>query len=340
VSGRREAWVRAIWRGEHPVARVAGTALLPAAAMYGAAVALRNRLYDKDWLTSARVPARVIGVGNLSVGGSGKTPTVLWLAEALQARGRRVAIVARGYGKRRRGVVVVGEAGMALVTAAEGGDEAVMLAGRFSGPVLTAERRADAARRACERYGVDTIVLDDGFQHRALARDADLVVLTEDPHRARLLPAGPLREGAAALRRARAVLLMEGVAPSLPASVPAFRARTVPVAVVRDGVAEDVRMLRGRQVLAVAGIARPERFFALLATLGAEVRHALAFADHHVYTAADGMQIAAGAGDATVVTTEKDAVKLTQLPGLPPLAVLRIEVRVEDGARLLEVLEA
>ncbi len=123
----------------------------------------------------------MIAVGNLTVGGTGKTPTALWLAEALVARGRRVAIVARGYGKRQPGVVVVSRGDGPLVTAADGGDEAVMLARRFAGPIVTGERRADAARVAIERFGVDTIVLDDGVQHRALARDADLVLLPDAP---------------------------------------------------------------------------------------------------------------------------------------------------------------
>jgi tetraacyldisaccharide 4'-kinase len=150
--------------------------LVPASAAYGAAVWARNALYDAGWLGATRVGARVVSVGNLTVGGTGKSAAALWLAEALARRGRRVGIVARGYRKRRPGVVVVGVDGAPLVSAEDGGDEAVMLARRFHGPVLTGERRTDAAAEACARFGVDTIVLDDGFQHRALARDADLVL--------------------------------------------------------------------------------------------------------------------------------------------------------------------
>src|SRR5213078_591290 len=143
-------------------------ALAPAALAYGAVAALRNRLYDAGWLDAARVPAHVVSVGNLAVGGTGKTPTALWLAERLAARGLRTGIVARGYRKRRRGVVIVGEDGRPLVDPEEGGDEAVLLARRFAGPVVTGERRAEAAAVACARFALDALVLDDGFQHRAL----------------------------------------------------------------------------------------------------------------------------------------------------------------------------
>ena len=122
-----------------------------------------------------KVPsARVVSVGNLTVGGSGKTPLVLWLAERLAASGRRVAIVARGYRKERPGVVIVGRSGTPLVSVREGGDEAVLLARRFAGPVVVGEDRVAAARVAAGECGAELLVLDDGFQHRRLARDLDV----------------------------------------------------------------------------------------------------------------------------------------------------------------------
>jgi tetraacyldisaccharide 4'-kinase len=193
---------------------------------------VRNRLYDAGLLATRRVPARVISVGNLTVGGTGKTPTTLWLAERLHARGARVGIVARGYRKERPGVVVVGEAGRPLVAAREGGDEAVLLARRFAGPVVTGERRADAAALACARFGLDTIVLDDGFQHRALARDADLVLLAGDEATQWPLPAGPLREWASGLARADAFLAVDARTAET-AGRPLFHAHLRPTALVR-----------------------------------------------------------------------------------------------------------
>src|SRR5262245_47424339 len=223
--------VERAWRPRTVPEHALRAALLPASVVYGAAVRVRNALYDAGWLGSERVPARVLSVGNLTVGGNGKTPAALWLAHALMRRGRRVAIIARGYGKRRPGVVGVGTEGVPLVSPSDGGDEAVMLSRRFPGPVLTGERRVETAREACAGFGVDTIVLDDGFQHRRLARDADLVLLADDPAARHLLPAGTGREPPVALRRARAALGVGGgepAWPALPPGLPRFDGRLRP----------------------------------------------------------------------------------------------------------------
>jgi tetraacyldisaccharide 4'-kinase len=349
--------VEAAWAADSPGRRLLVGLLGPAAAAYGAAVRLRNTLYDRGLLSTERVAATVLSVGNLTVGGSGKTPTVLWLAQVLAHRGRRVGVIARGYRKRRRGVVVVGAHGHALVAPEEGGDEAVLLAMRLGMPVVTGERRAAAARLACARFGCDTLVLDDGFQHRALGRDADLVVVSASGLPARLLPAGPLREPARALARARAVLVLgddEGTAPStlgpgIPdAAVPTsavFQGRVVPSATVRlvGGalVAEDLDRLPRDRVVAVAGVARPERFWRLLERLGVQPAARLAFPDHHPYGAADGARIvAATAGTRSVITTEKDLVKLARLPQADAMRLhgVRIGVAVADGERLVDLL--
>jgi tetraacyldisaccharide 4'-kinase len=340
VSPHLEAVARRAWAPRTPAEHARRSALVPAALAYGAASALRNRLYDRGWLATHRVGARVVSVGNLSVGGTGKTPAALWVAEGLAARGRRVGIVARGYRKLRRGVVVVGEGGRPAVTAAEGGDEAVMLARRFRGPVVTGERRAEAAAFACARFALDTIVLDDGFQHRALGRDVDLV-LVGDEVAAWPLPAGPLREGRGALGRAHALLVVDGTPPPM-GDLPCFRGRLEPRAAVHvEGEAwreAPLATLAGREVLAVAGMARPERLAASLAALGARVRRLLAFPDHHRYEAADAAAIAAAAGGVPIVTTEKDLVKLERLAGLPALSALRMTLEVERAAALLDLL--
>jgi tetraacyldisaccharide 4'-kinase len=302
-------------------------------------VSLRNRLYDAGWLPATHVPARVVSVGNITVGGTGKTPATLWAAERLVARGRRVGIVARGYRKRRRGVVVVGEGGRPLVGPDEGGDEAVMLARRFAGPVVTGERRAEAAALACERFRLDTVVLDDGFQHRALARDLDLVLLADEPS-PWPLPAGRLREPTAALARARALLVVDGPPPpARPPGVPVFHGRlraTALVAADDDGTwrEEPLATLVGRRVVAVAGVARPERFLRTLAEAGAVVGRFLRFPDHHAYDADDAARIAAAAGDGLLVTTEKDLVKL---PGFRGRA-LRVALEVDEAERLGDLL--
>jgi tetraacyldisaccharide 4'-kinase len=331
----RAAWHA--WTAHTPGGRTLRAALVPVALAYGAVATLRNRLYDAHWLDAARVPARVVSVGSLALGGSGKTPAALWLAERLVARGLRTAIVARGYGKHPRGVVIVGEAGRPLVDPAEGGDEAVMLARRFPGPVVTGERRAEAAAAACARFALDAIVLDDGFQHRALARDADLVLVSGETAGAWPLPAGPLREPVGALARARALLALDG-APAMPPGVRLFRGRLAATGLV-DGRwrEEPLAALRGERVTAVAGVARPERFLATLAAAGATVERVLRFPDHHAYQAADASRIAAAARGGLVVTTEKDLVKLAAMP-LPALRAVRVSLEVEDGDRLVELL--
>jgi tetraacyldisaccharide 4'-kinase len=339
--------VERAWRPRTVSEQALRAVLLPASVAYGAAVRVRNALYDAGWLASEHVPARVVSVGNLTVGGTGKTPAALWLADALVRRGRRVAIVARGYGKRRPGVVVVGAAGVPLVSPADGGDEAVMLARRFPGPVLTGERRVEAARAACVRFGVDTIVLDDGFQHRQLARDADLVLLAEDPAARHLLPAGTGREPPGGLRRARAALVVgdgEEAWPALPPALPCFRGRLRPERLLHasgdvwtDGALE---VLAGRRVVAIAGVARPERFVATLERCGAQVVERIFRPDHHAYDAADAAAIVKAAKLAWPVTTEKDLVKLAGRPGLDVLCALRVTLEVERGDELVTLLEA
>lgn len=342
MTGGLAAAVERAWSAGDARSRALRAALSPASAVYGLAVAVRNAAYARGWLPIARVPALVVSVGNLTVGGTGKTPAALWLAERLAARGRRVAIVGRGYGKARPGIVVVGTGTGPLVAPEEGGDEAVMLARRFPGVVVTGERRAAAAAEAC-RLGCDAIVLDDGFQHRALHRDADLVLLGGDEAAARLLPAGPLREPLRALRRARAVLRVDGAVPvPVPPGVPAFRARVEASALVRatpaGWVEEPLASIAGTPVVAVAGVARPERFLATLAARGAEITGVLRFPDHHRYAPADVAAVAAAARTGAVVTTEKDLVKLERHAGSIAVRALRVRLEVDDGDGLLACL--
>jgi tetraacyldisaccharide 4'-kinase len=328
-----------VWTRRTPGGRLASGLLAPASWGYGAVVAARNRRYDGGGGLVERVPARVVSVGNLTVGGSGKTPFTLWLAQRLAARGRRVAIVARGYRKRRPGVVVVGRDGTPLVSARDGGDEAVLLARRFAGPVVVGEDRVAAAREACATFGAELIVLDDGFQHRRLGRDLDIVLLASDPSRERLLPAGPLREPASALARAGAIVTMDAADVAIgPPGRPRFRARTTATALVevRDGqwCERDPGAIAGRDVLALAGIARPERFAASLRSLGARVRHAEYLDDHHAYDAGDLARVAAWATRGLVVTTEKDLVKLGELTRDPPVLALRVAACAEPAGEL------
>ena len=164
-----------IWQRHGFWGRVGWLTLAPLSLGFSALVRGRNLLYDRHWLPSKRPPLQVISVGNLTVGGTGKTPLVLWLAQALQNRGHRVGILSRGYGGKNPKVTVVGTTGQALATPAEVGDEPVMLARAFAGVVIAGRDRVAAAWLACERFGLDVVILDDGFQHRRLERDVDLL---------------------------------------------------------------------------------------------------------------------------------------------------------------------
>jgi tetraacyldisaccharide 4'-kinase len=327
---------------------------LPALA-FGAVAGLRGLLYGWGLLPARRVSAPVVCVGNLSAGGTGKTPFVLWICEQLQALGLRPAIVSRGYGA-------------AALERAEGdapaggprGDEARLFARALPDvPHVTDADRVRGARAAVAA-GADAIVLDDGFQHRRLARDLDLVLVDatrpwglawpEDVERAprALLPRGLLRESPAALGRAHAVVLTrcDQVAPErverLRAEVQELAPGT-PVALARHaprrlldggGGSHPLERLAGREVDAVSGIGRPEAFERTLVDLGARVREHRSFPDHHAYRASDLAGL--GSGGVPVLTTTKDLVKLEAL--LPQVLAVDVAFELLEGAPPLAAL--
>lgn len=318
--------------------------LRPLSAAYGAAVAARNHLYDRGFLKAKRLPCPVISVGNITAGGTGKTPTVILLAELLKAAGRRPAVLSRGYGGSARGQVnVVSDGARTLLSWTEAGDEPVLIARRTEAvPVLVGPRRAPLGYAALDRFGADCLILDDGFQHRSLARDMDIVLVeaARPFGNGRLLPAGPLREPPAALARADLVVAVgKGEPPpEYFAGRRLLRAARRPLDLTEavTGRTLPLSSLAGKRVLAFAGIGSPGPFFRGLSELGAELVCGLAFADHHPYCRADLQALSAKAGEKAaelIVTTEKDWIRLEGLPDLPAgLAVLRIamEVRPED----------
>jgi tetraacyldisaccharide 4'-kinase len=355
VSDRSlEKMVESAWYGRGAEATVLRTLLRPCSALFGIAVAVRARLYASGVLATHRVATPVVSVGSLRVGGAGKTPFVLWLAGRLVEAGLRPAIVTRGYGGEL-------EAGATLlVTAASAkdpdtlrlaGDEAVLLALRSGLAVAVGRDRRAACELAEASARPDVLLLDDGFQHRALARDLDIVLVAGGESSESLLPAGPLREKTSALARAGIVVVTgEGAWSASPGrSRPAIsgrpahrvvsRSRTWPslvVSSVADTTGTSPALLAARRVVAVAAIARPQRFLADLERCGAHVTESLLFGDHHVFGPADWRSILAAAeGAELVVTTEKDLVKLARFGAEPRLRALRIEVAVEDEDALL-----
>ena len=286
-------------------------ALTPLALAFGAVAAARRALYRLGVLASARVDVPVIVVGNLAVGGTGKTPLVRALARALRTRGFHPGIVSRGYGRHGTGVMEVERDGDAAVA----GDEPLLLAADGTPVVVGADRVAAARQLVALHPQVDVILSDDGLQHYALGRDIEIVAVDRIRGfgNAQLLPAGPLREP---LRRARGADALvwtgtdAGTAAARPAAlagVPSFAFRLVaqPLVPLRPGTpVPALRDLPAGTVHAVAGIASPERFFDLLRLQGVDpVPHA--FADHHRFVAADF----AWPGARVVLMTEKDAVK-------------------------------
>jgi tetraacyldisaccharide 4'-kinase len=321
--------------------------LAPLSALYGRAARLRADWYASGRLSSRALPRPSISVGNLTFGGTGKTPFVEFLARRFRFEGWRPAVLSRGYGRATRGVVVVSTGGGPLVPPDQGGDEPVALARSTSGVlVVVGERRAEAARRAAD-LGADLFLLDDGFQHLAVRRDVNLLLLdARDPFGGgKLAPAGRLREPIAAVGRADAVIFtrVDRGAPGADARAllarlapraPVFHARIRPTG-LRDehGAPIDVEALSPRRLLAVCGIANPAEFGATLAELGVAPEERLDFRDHQRYGPRQLARLRSAAdrtGASLIVTTEKDAVKLAGRAPLPVVTV-RLGVEVEES---------
>jgi tetraacyldisaccharide 4'-kinase len=312
------------WNGSDIRARLTRAALAPVGWAYGATVA-----YKAANAKPFRSPAKVICVGNLTVGGTGKTPIVIAIARTLMERQQKVRILTRGYGGRIRGPAVVHPQ---VDLASDTGDEALVLAA--AAPVIVSRDRADGAKLA-QRKGVDVIVMDDGHQNFSLAKDLSLLVIDAEQGfgNGRLLPAGPLREPVAqGLARADAAVVVGEAEFDLPSfAKPVLRARLVPV---------DVLGLQARRVIAFAGIGRPEKFFATLHKLGADIAQAHAFPDHHVYSAPELARLrnASHTANALLVTTEKDFVRLPPAQRLD-IRYLPVRAAFEDLRALAALLD-
>ncbi|WP_165227998.1 tetraacyldisaccharide 4'-kinase [Aquisphaera insulae] len=334
-------WFLRLVRGEihNPAAAVARLGLGAVAVGYGAAVRARNLAYDRGWKPASRARVPVISVGNLTLGGTGKTPMVEWLARRYRREGWRVALISRGYGH-------------------EGGinDEGLVLEENLNDvPHLQDPDRVKLAEIAVEELEAELILLDDGFQHRRLARDVDLVMLDAlDPFGLdRLFPRGLLREPVSSLRRASAVILsradtidaaaveairrrVERAAPG----IPFIRTRHAPIDLLdAEGPAGPIGDLAGKHVLAFCGIGNPMGFRRTLEPL-CELGDLEVFPDHHPYGAGDVAELTEWArrgGADLVLTTQKDFVKLrTSTLGAVPLRALRIGLEITEGLESLE----
>lgn len=336
-----------------------GPGLAPLGLLFGAAVRARNALYGRGILRSHEVGAPVISVGNITTGGTGKTPLVEWVARAASAGGRRVCILTRGYGRAdERSRVLVSDGERVLADAREGGDEPRLLAEALTGvaAVLSDPDRVAAARWALENLRSDLFILDDGFQHRRIARDLDLVTVdASNPWGGgRLLPAGRLREPPSELARADCVILTRSeLAPeieSLRREVSRFnngrpvltsRSRTKRLRPLDSKGAESGVANAPSSLAAFCAIGNPTAFFEHLRRDGHTLVHERAFRDHHEYSQADLDAVSLEAkrlGASALVTTAKDAVKLRSLHFTVPCFVLEIELTFDEEGKLTAML--
>jgi tetraacyldisaccharide 4'-kinase len=315
------------------------TALVPAAWAFAAAAALRRRLFRHGLRESARLPVPVVVVGNLVAGGAGKTPTVIAVAELLRARGYVPGIVSRGYGRSVARIVAVDPG----APAARVGDEPLLLQRRTGAPVMVGADRVGAGHALLHAHPeVDIVVSDDGLQHLALERDVEIIVFDErGAGNGRLLPAGPLRERVPARLGAHQLVLYNAAAPTT--ALPGFMVRRALAGALAladwwagaPPTLAALEDLRGREVLAVAGLARPERFFAMLREQGLSIVER-AVGDHD-----DFARLPWPISASDVIVTEKDAVKL---PASRPIGsrvwVARLDFAPEAafGAALLALL--
>ncbi|HEV2018050.1 MAG TPA: tetraacyldisaccharide 4'-kinase [Gemmatimonadaceae bacterium] len=319
--------VETVWAGRGRRARTLRVLLSPIEMAYRGAVAMRGWMYDSGLFPAEDFSVAVVSVGNLSVGGTGKTPVAAWIARTLTEKGIKPAIVLRGYG----------------------GDETLVhqrLNARV--PVIVASDRPRGIRQAIAQ-GAEVVILDDAFQHRRAARDADVLLVDADSWSGstRLLPAGPWREPLRSAKRASLVIITRKTADK--ETVEATRravaaaAPQVPIAIVHltpgdlrstaTGQTLPLHALRGADLTAIAAIARPESFFRQLTELGAVVRpHS--FADHHVFTRSEARYLAAQASSSDfVVCTLKDAVKLESIwpAEVGALWYVSQRLKIEDG---------
>jgi tetraacyldisaccharide 4'-kinase len=321
--------------------------------VYQLAARLRAHLYDKDVLKQKSLPCKVLSIGNITVGGTGKTPMVQYVADLLQRFGLKVAVISRGYGGSAQGSGgIVSDGTTTWMGTQASGDEPQLLASRLKGiPLLVGRDRYQAGKLAISRFGASVLVLDDGFQHLALKRDLNLLLLdsTRPFGNGHCIPRGPLREPVAQIKRASALVLtrwaedshwnaqgsiLETYAPGRPIFRCMHMAERLFVAGQEKPIA--LATLEGKRLFAFSGIARNESFRETVSGLGGDIVGFLEFSDHHQYAHHDIKSIWKRATDGrvdSIITTEKDLVNLgTDIPSTPRLLVLGIGISFGEDA--------
>ncbi|HEY2989788.1 MAG TPA: tetraacyldisaccharide 4'-kinase [Candidatus Binatia bacterium] len=348
-------WARKIWDGSGIFFYALRFLLAPFSFLYGMAVRIRNLLYSVGWRQVQSLPRTVVSVGNLTVGGTGKTPTAIWLAVELKKAGYRVAILSRGYKRAEKQFVVVEPVSEPASVFADNenflaaGDEPLMMAHLFGQKVGVGKDRYEVGERILRDDDVDVFILDDGFQHRQLCRDIDLLLLGADWN-GRLLPAGPFREPRSAAKRASHCLVTGSrdrwqplLSRRAPATVffGALEPRVLLTLESGNWKEYPLTLLDRSKILAVTAIADPAPFYRMIHDWDGEIVDTVRFPDHHVYSARDWQRINRAAHSADfILTTEKDIIKLARFPfAKEKLLALRVGMTVEDGAALVGAVE-
>ena len=330
--------------------------LFSASILYSGIIRLRNLFYQTGLFKVRKLGCRVISVGNITVGGTGKTPMVIMLANLLKEKGYRPAILSRGYrGKKKRRVNVVSDGKYILSGPDEAGDEPVLIAKFVKNiPVITGKDRYLTGKYAIKHFGADVLILDDAFQHRSLFRDIDIVLLDNQKPFGNgfVIPRGELREPASALRRAD-IIVLTGTGETVISGkwsgargewsgTHIFEACRKPRALLKGeaGDTYPLEHLHGKKILAFAGIAGPDSFKKTIAFAGGEVIAFISFPDHHVYTQDDVIKIQKAALQSSaqiILTTEKDGIKLIDFPDfLRDIYLLRIEMEISPSQEKFE----
>ncbi len=342
--GERSSW---------PAASSLRSILWPVSLLYGAVARLNRCLYDTQWRKRRRLPCRVVSVGNLTVGGTGKTPVVMWLAQQGTAAGLKMGVLSRGYRRQSRTpLVLVSDGQEVLAGPAEAGDEPYLIATRCPGTIVAvgADRYA-LGQWVLDRFPIDCFLLDDGFQHLALARDEDLLIVDAGRPEAldAILPAGDLREPLTAASRATCCLLTRVdqahdistlrhrlEAAGLQTGAPILTRFTMQTC--RDlatGVSQTLTELAHERVLVFSGIGHPASFKRGLTERGVTIVDHVIFADHHSYTEADLQRLRRRAEEAQAIrllTTEKDAVKVQSfVTSADRISAVALELDVLEG---------
>jgi tetraacyldisaccharide 4'-kinase len=350
-------WQR-IWDDDEAISRYrpARTIAYALSLPYCLIINFRNWLYDQKILPAVKLPCPVISVGNITVGGTGKTPCVIMLAKMLQKNGFQPAVLSRGYGgKSRKQVNIAADGQKILLESKTSGDEALLIAQSLEGvPVITGSQRIVTGRDAINQFGANVLICDDAFQHRKIFRDIDLVLLDSQnqPGNDHILPRGRLREPIAGLRRAGAFVLTRTDEAQQTKSIigklaqaeniPIFMSIHKPKDIIKAANRRQwpISELKGKNVCAFCGIAKPESFKNTLLAAGAQILSFDVFPDHHRYSEKELGKIKNRFNNCRanfLITTQKDGMRLQEFPKfLNIVYILRIEMEITPSMELFE----